>query len=352
MECLENIIGITKDNCECLQQDLSPEEIAELSVSKSGLYLEELEGGLFLRNVAQLDKCKSFIEIQKNAIETAIKHLKTDLFAQLNQKYKVKKTAFVGDIGKPSYSATLDVEERLQFIKLTPNKDSDAIIHLQTIRVFLNQDTMTKVWLYQIPEGEMIGEILSEQEIQSVNGILTVNTNVLLPLKKNGRFVTYYAIFERLGVVKPRNIKISCGCSGGDAFAQFIGVSGGGSENFSSLSSEKTDGFTHGFSLDVTIRCETGNLICREYDENDGIALVTAFALLYKSGELIIENIMNSSEVNRFTMLSREHLWGKRNHFKSEYIKRMSYLTSEIDVSSSDCFICRSDDFFLGHIKN
>lgn len=352
MDCLEKIIGITKENCECLQQDLTTEEIAELSTSKSGLFLEELEGGLFLRNVVQLDKCKSFIDIQKSAIETAGKHFKTDLFARLNEKYQVKKLAYIGDIGRPTYSGTLDVNKRLQFIKLKPNKDSDAIINLEGIRVFLNEDTSTKVWLFEVNEGETIGNILFEKEVQSVNGILTIPVDSKLSLKKNGIFVSYFVIFERLGTVQPRNIKVSCGCSGGDAFAKFINVSGGEVDGFGSLAEARTDQFTHGFALDVKIKCETGNLICREYDGNDAISLVTAFAILYKSGELVIENIMNSGEVNRFTMLSREHLWGKRSHFKSEYIKRIEHLANVIDVSSSDCFICRSDDFFLGKIIN
>ena len=104
--------------------------------------------------------------------------------------------------------------------------------------------------------------------------------------------------------------------------------------------------------MDVQIKCETGTLICREYDGNDAIALVTAFAIQYKAGELVIENVMNSGEVNRFTMLRNEQLWGKRNHFRKEYFDRIDYLSKVIDVSSSDCFICRSDDFFLGHILN
>lgn len=352
MDCLNGIIGITKTNCPCLQMDLTPEEVVELSTSKSGLFLDELEGGIFLRDVVQLDKCQTFIEIQKSAINTAIKHFSADLFARLNERVQVRKTAFVGEIGKPSYSASLPVEGRLQFVKLTPNKESDAIVHLNLIRVFLNQDTTTNVWLIEMKEGETEGTILQTQNVTSSNGILTVPVNASLPLKRNGSFVTYYVVFERIGEIKPRNIKSSCGCSGGDAYAKHISVGGGEAEVFSSLHSAKTDEFTHGFSLDVEIKCETGSLICKEYDENDAVALVTAFAILFKAGELVIENILNSGEVNRFTMLRNEHLWGKRNHFRKEYFDRIDYLSKVIDVTSSDCYICRSDSFFLGNIIN
>lgn len=352
MECLEQIIGITQTNCPCVQQGLTPEEIAELSVSKSGLFLDELEGGVFLRDVQQLDKCQSFIEMQKAAIATAVKHFSADLFAKLNERVQVRKTAYIGDIGRPTYSGTLDVSGRLQFVKLTPNKESDAIVHLDLVRIFLNEDTTTNVWLIEMKDGETEGNILLTDELTSVNGILTLPVNAGLPLKKNGVFITYYVVWERIGSVKPRNIKVSCGCSGGDAFAKHISVGGGETELFSGLSSTNTDIYTHGFSLDVQIKCETGTLICKEYNENDSVALVTAFAILYKAGELLIENILNTGEVNRFTMLRNEHLWGKRNHFRKEYFTRIEYLSKSVDVSASDCYICRSDDFFLGHILN
>ena len=351
MECLSSIIGITKTNCPCLQNGLTSEEITQLSTSKSGLFLDELEGGLFLRDVVQLDKCQTFIEIQKNAIETAKSHYKADLFSRLNERVQVKKTAFVGEIGKPSYTGSLDVSGRLQFIRLKPT-ESEAMVHLDLVRVFLNQDTTTNVWLVEMKEGETEGTILKSEEVTSTNGILTFPANVALPLKRNGVFLTYYVVFERIGDIKPRNIKISCGCSGGDAFAKHVDVGGGETEGFGTLATTKTDEFTHGFSLDVKIKCETGNLICKEYDENDSIALVTAFAILYKAGELVIENILNSGEINRFTMLRTEHLWGKRNHFRKEYIDRVGYLSKVVDVTSSDCYICREDNFFLGNILN
>lgn len=351
MDCLNSIVGISKTNCPCLENGLSPEEIAGLAESKSGLYLDELEGGIFLRDVVQLDKCETFINIQKAAIETAKTHYKADLFSKLNERVQVKKTAFIGEIGKPSYTGSLDVSGRLQFIKLQP-KESDAMVHLDLVRVFLNQDTTTTVWLIEMKAGATEGTILKTEEVTAQNGILTFPANAALPLKRNGVFLTYYIVFERIGDVKPRNIKASCGCSGGDAYAKHIEVGGGETEVFSALTTVKPDEFTHGFSLDVQIKCETGSLICKEYDESDAVALVTAFAILFKAGELVIENILNSGEVNRFTMLRNEHLWGKRNHFRKEYFDRIDYLSKVVDVTSSDCYICRDDNFFLGNILN
>ena len=247
-------------------------------------------------------------------------------------KYQVKKTNYFGEIGKINYTASMNTTKRLQFLKLQPN--NDGVVQIDRIRVFLNQTVTTKAWIVKIEENQTEGEIIFENEaVSTVNNILTIPfpEGLKLPLNVNGKKQNYFVVYERLGSVQPRDLKVSCGCSGGDGFAPFLFVTGGEAETFSEIGTSLTDVFTHGISLDVQIKCETGSVICKEYNENDAIAYVTAFAILYKSAELVIENVMNSSEVNRFTMLSREHLWGKRSHFKKEYENRIRCFPTNIE---------------------
>ena len=353
-DCLKDIIGVTKDFCQCLHGQISTEEFEKLKISKSGLYLDEVEGGLMMRDVKQFDKCKSFLKIQTDAIDNAKKFFIADILAQLNLKYQVKKTNFIGEIGKISYTGSMQTTKRLQFLQLKPN--NDAVLQIDRLRVFLNLDLTTKVWILKVEEGQTDGVMIYEnEEVISQNKILTIEfqEGLKLPLNIGGKKQNYFFVYEKLdNDIQPRDIKVHCGCSGGDAFAEFLFVTGGEAETFSELSTATTDVFTHGISLDVQIKCETGSVVCKEYNTNDAIAYVTAFAILYKSAELVIENVMNSSEVNRFTLLSNERLWGKRNHFKKEYNDRIKYLADNIDVTSSDCFLCRDDVMYLGNILN
>lgn len=353
-ECLKDIIGVTKDFSQCLHGQLTNEEFQALSVSRSGLYLDGVEGGVLLRNVPNPNNIKPFIKYQTDAIENAKKFFTADILAELNLKYQVKKTNFIGEIGKVSYVGSMAVNSRLQFLKVQAK--NDAILHVDRFRVFLNMDITTKVWVVKIEEGQSQGVIVYENEnVTSDNKIITVifEEDLKLPLSINGRKQDYYFVYEKLdSALQPRDIKTSCGCAGGDAYSEFLIVGGGEAETFSDLGFTKNDLFTHGISISVQIKCETGSVICKEYNENDAIAYVTAFALLYKSAELVIESIMNSGIVDRFTMLSREHLWGKRTHFKKEYNDRVKYLSGAIDVTSSDCFLCRDDTMYLGNILN
>lgn len=353
-ECLDDIIGVTNDFCQCLHGRITPEEFQKLTVSKSGMYLDRVEGGLMMRNISQPDKCKSFLDIQKNAIEDAKTFFVADVLAQLNLKYQVKKTNFVGEIGKVSYVGSMNTSKRLQFLKIQTN--NDAVLQLDRLRVFLNMDLTTKVWIMQVEEGMTDGVMIYEnEEVVSANKILTISfeNGFKLPLSKNGKKQDYYFVYEKLdNATQPRDIKVSCGCSGGDAFAEFLFVSGGEADNFSEIATAINDKFTHGISIDVKIKCETGSVVCKQYDENDAIAYVTAFAILYKSAELVIENVMNSGSVDRYTLLANDRLWGKRSHFKKEYEGRIKYLSENIDVSSSDCFFCRDNEMYIDGILN
>jgi hypothetical protein len=353
-ECLENIIGVTKDFCQCLHGQIAQEEFDKNAVSKSGLYLDNVEGGLTLRNVAQITACKTFYQLQVDAIANAKNFFSADILKELNLKYQVQKTNFLGEIGKVSFTSSLNTTKRLQFLKLSPK--NDAVIQLDRIRIFLNKDITTKVWILRIAEGQTEAVMIYENEnvtTQNQTIIIPFNEALKLPLNLDGKAQNYYFVYERLdSTLQPRDIRCSCGCSGGDAYSQFLAASGGEVELFSDFVNAGFDGYTHGFSLDVAIRCETGAVICKEYDENDAIAYLTAYAIMYKAGELVIESVMASSEVNRITLLNKEHLWGKRNHFKKEYNDKIKYLSENIDVSSSDCFICRENGIQMGNLLN
>src|SRR5690606_5483347 len=101
MECLENIIGITNSDCPCVIDGLTPEEVAKLRESASGLYLDELEGGVNIRSLEMLDACQNMAEMALGARDTATKKLKDDIIVALQSKYKSGKKSYVGSIGRP-----------------------------------------------------------------------------------------------------------------------------------------------------------------------------------------------------------------------------------------------------------
>lgn len=349
MECLENIIGITNSDCPCVIDGLTPEEVAKLRESASGLYLDELEGGVNIRSLEMLDACQNMAEMALGARDTATKKLRDDILVALQNKYRTAKKAFIGNIGRPSYTSNMSVSMPYQFMRLRPVGTSDAIMKISGIRLIVDRAAMVLVQIIRAVKGGNQGEVVFSETVTTNANAYTaipVATPLELPLSGGGEIYDYYVVWSRLGTgANPKDLKVSCNCSGGTGYEQFFEVNGGELNDTSYLNGGKLDKYSHGLSLDVDIRCKPGDLICREYDRENAIAVTMAWATMYKAGELLIEAVMNSGEVNRYTMMNREYLWGKRNHFRKEYDTRVIYLASVMDVTSSDCFICRDTHF-------
>ena len=92
-------------------------------------------------------------------------------------------------------------------------------------------------------------------------------------------------------------------------------------------------------------------MFCAEYKATEAIAVTMAHAVRFKAGYLLIEEVLKSPDVNRFTTMDRTYLWGKRNHFDKDNMNRIAYLTETIDVYAFNCFVCKykgNTPFFSG----
>jgi hypothetical protein len=167
---------------------------------------------------------------------------------------------------------------------------------------------------------------------------------VKFPLMYEGNAVEYYVIYDLSGApdVQPKDTGINCStCNGGiQPFSDYLTVRGVQLNNPNTLNDKITDAFSHGLILDVEIRCDSEQLICREYKADDAVAIVLAYCVYFKSGELLIEEVLKQPDVNRYTMMDKDRLWGKRNHYRAEYEHRLNYLSTTINVWDSNCYVC------------
>jgi hypothetical protein len=160
--------------------------------------------------------------------------------------------------------------------------------------------------------------------------------------------VEYWLVYDRhlpdTSIVSPKNNKCLCNCGNQTwLIGQFVYVEGISFDDLTQLNYHTgTSTYANGISLSVDLSCNQAGYMCKEYDKKNAIALTLAYTVLYKAAELTIEKILNSPEVNRYTLMNREYLWGKRNHFRKEYQDRVLYITKTADIKSTDCFICKA----------
>lgn len=356
MECLKNLVGISESDCQCVLDGLTDAQKAELRLSQSGLYLDKhLDGGVSLADVRLLDACEAYFGMAKNALEVAGKRFSDDLLVALSMRYKSTKPRFLGSLGQVTYAGNLNVSKKYQLLKIEAVAAGfkSTVLTINGIRLITTSDGMVNVRIIAVRKGERDGiEKLSTTITTQANryGAVNITEPITLPMYVDGFEIEYFIAWERpegLSIL-PKDNKNSCNCTGGNGFESYVRIYGGETDSLEDLSA--SDGYSHGFSIDVEIKCETGNVVCREFDASNEVAVISAWAVLYKAGELLNEYILASTEITRFTTMSREHLYGKRNHFRKEYETRVSFLASEIDLTSSDCYICRENRMFVGNV--
>ncbi len=359
-ECLNDIVGILDADCECFTGELAPDLKAELlKPSKSGLYTDNLEGGVHFKMLKQTDPCNEAGRIMLDARNEAIKRTTDDLIVMLNQRYAKNKNVFIGHIGQLQYSKPLlSINNRMVGMRLRSKELSDGILTIKKISMSCSSDAPIDIHIYKAKFGS---NYPTHHKTFTVNGIggsggtvtLTLPTPEKLPLQEERQALEYYIVYDKTMINFSFDNKVSCSCGSIEkALKSFLDTDGVQVQNITDVTNRTINGYSHGISLEVDLRCDNQTFVCREYDENDAVAVVMAYAVLYKAGELIIEGMLKSPEINRFTMMNREYLWGKRNHFRKEYESRIAYLGSEgiINLNSTNCFICKQNDLFFGGI--
>lgn len=302
--------------------------------------------------VQHADATKTLYPMTQEAITVATKTLTDDLVLKLNHQYNKSRNTFIGNVGRQSFAQTLPSGGRYKGIRLRPVDVSDAVITLTRFMLIGNATGNLTVRLMKAPYKSAIGTEVTSWVVPVVANAYATNTlatALKLPLVENSEAVEYWLYYdteEIPGGFRPKDNTIECSTcpkQGGPRLTDYLDADGvdfedpAGGLNFAVPSS-----YSNGFILDVAIKCDNESLFCREYNQDDAVAVTMAWATLYKGGELLIESVLKSTDINRFTTQNREYLWGKRNHFRAQYEERLTYLAATIDVTASNCYVCRN----------
>lgn len=367
LECLEKMIGVTREDCDCLTQGLTNDEILELQESNSGLFIDEVEGGIDLKTVKGVDNCKNLAEKMLGARDKAITTLGDDLIIAISNRYDKAIGPYKGPIGRPSYAATLSNTRQFQGIRLRPKYHTDATVVLKRFQIIGNNAVSLDVYIVRTEEGYngTGGVVVFSDTINTTANNYTAvtlpndaqgNPGLELPLQEDGKVYEYWLYWDKqLTAFLPKDTSINCNCSSTakgvlDDYFTIQGTSF--TDSTAMVSSGTLDGYSHGIVLDVEIICESKYFICREYGDNEKVKVAMNYAAVYKAAELTIEAVLKSSEVNRFTLQNKEYLWGKRNHFRKEYDQRVQFAAAAMDPNNSDCFKCGQRKVFFEKIKS
>jgi hypothetical protein len=365
MGCLTNIVGVTASTTIPFYDELSEELQTAIATSEGDKYLDTLTGGIDLNTIDDVDYMNMVLNDGVKACAEASKVLNDELLVALNNRYQASKPKFIGDIGRMSFSGNLSYPTKYHGMRLRCNEPIAGNIRISRIKLGVNGAATFNVYIARCDSrNDVISEILHTLEVTTVPSVMTnidisgVTGGIVLPMEINGVEQEYYIFYNRdeASGLYPKNNEIKCGtCTSAnramDMLRNFVHATGVYFNDQNDLPQVASDSYAHGFVVTATIGCEHESVICREYAKKEAMSLVMATAAQLKAGELWIEYIFKSGYVNKTNLQNREYLWGKRNHFRAEFDKRITVLATSMTVGETNCYTCKDEVITKGLIR-
>lgn len=362
MECLKELVGVTNDTTIPFYDDLATDVQDAIAVSKSGLYMDTLPGGVDLSTIIDKQYMGLILQQGIKARDEAAKILADELVIAIATRYQSAKPKFTGQIGRKAVSATSAVSQKYTGQRYKIIEPIAGNITVNRVEVNVSGSVGFNVIISRCDKGEIgIEEVLFTLPVVSVGNTWVPCTlpddPIILPMQREGIAQEYFFYYDRQTAgVNPKNNDIKCGtCTGTqniDALGDFMdynGVSFNDPNKIHNISSNKMG---NGLCVSVVVGCDNDQVICREYDKKDNVQKLMAQAERYKAGEMWIEYIFKSGYVNRMNLLNREYLWGKRDHFRVEFNKRITTIANDMMLGETACYQCKDDKVTKGLIRS
>lgn len=347
-ECLNGIIGVTRKDCECFDEDLTIPEGTDpdwYKKSTSGFFIHQLDGIVSMETVRDIISCEELWEFYQGIISDSIRETADDISANINEKYKKKESNFVGFIGSRTANKPIILGKAFAGLKLNVNQRSGGVVVIKGIGVLLDTTSVFNIEVYRryadIDQYELVDTIEGINSVANGYSENIFEEPLILPMQvENEGEIEYYFLYST-AAGNPRNNLASCGCGRKEVTLKrevnYGGVSGDDIEEMGSWNHSE---FSNGIVLDAEIRCNAEAMICNMFKVSSEWGKYVAHAVLYKAGWKIHKAILSSNAITQDVMANRETVSENMDHFDSEYWSRIRYLVQNVDLTLNDCYTC------------
>ena len=347
MSCLENnTIGLTKTDCPCFDTD----KPTDYDTSLSGLYLDEL---VALNDIKKLENCEhgSMWKIMENSIDEATALVEEDLISCVKEKVSKAKVSCNKTIGGFKHDKNLTQTTTYAGLKVTlwNLKGATALLRSITTLFGATGTVNAKVIFKNLDIADQTLVLNTTANGQNENTITPIEVHQYSEYCDN---VEMYIVYEVDQNVLARNNEIDCGCSKEnkcwEEFGKFEGVSG---DDLTNIQNWNTTRHAEGLLLGMSFRCKEENVICDgqiEWADNYGKNI--ARAIQYLSAFKVYEKIYYSNDPSVWTTVGKEDLETMLPRLESKYREYLGKVCKEIDLSNTDCFVCK-DDWGIKHTR-
>ena len=348
--CLDKIIGLSQKTATCY-----PSKPA-LDTSQSDLWIDELEplknlsGAITTENTTVWD---AMVESRANGV----KAFTADFNRIAISKHELKRSIFRGGIGDANWNADLQTSSNYSFVRMYCDRIKGGYLKINSIStLFAETGTMT------LQVYDRLGTNYGTLTLNKVADSVTANAQTLnLPLwSEYADYVEYFFIFSNTGNT-PKNNKLWCECPGRPypynltncdfkrrvsnrfGWSNWLMVGGGSGTDITTIRrSTSANDYAMGLLFDVELKCDAVNLVCKHLDfEYNQLAMSIAYAVYWKTAELLMARLINNSELRRESQINMNNYERFMVSYKEKYDAIMQEILSEIDLSLNDCLMCR-----------
>lgn len=348
LECLENIIGLSETTCECTSES----KPSDADTSASGVFLDQLEG-FNIDLAAAADDCNrdGIWTRMDRAVRNAKLDLQRDLLGCIGGNYKPRIESFMGQLGDSAFQGSLNLTTPYAGIYISPFEVKGAYMTVKKIGVLINQNApvTVQIWSNENTSTKVFETLTPISAIQDTLTWGALTTPLELPMWSfNGIKLKYYVVMVLDGTFQPKANKRDCGCGGVQRpylkWLDFGGIKGSNTSNLSAFASTTE---LNGIVLDVDIKCKTSEVICSSEKpldfENDENAMYLAYAIRFRAGARLFEELKSTGRINRFSLLNGEFVNAKIDEWNKAYMDCINYLCAKSAemIGINDCLICR-----------
>jgi hypothetical protein len=343
--CLREIVGFTRETDSCVS-GYDP----SYSDSDSGLFIDELPG-MGLRILNSTGGHYDIWEKMTNASENAINAFKIEVLKEILKTKEPARPKFKGDIGEKSYTTTLS-SDTYHGLRLYSDINGGSFT-LRGITLLLNVSGAITLTIWRGEDEEEGATALYTYNLTSVADRPKYNAITPIELTLDGN---YYFLYTTTGL--PLNNKLGCNCGGykwcfdpdapcyrrsRNKWTEWVMAAGVHGSDLTERDDWPTSRDARGIALHGDFGCDTLASLCDDHADwdDDPIDSAIAWAILYKAGSFLSTYIMDSEEINRYTLLGIDQLGANIAFYEAKFKEMIEFIGENFEGERNECLKCR-----------
>lgn len=369
VDCYQNAIGLARQQCPC-----QPEAPEGYNTSRSGLYLADIAP---LSEIGNYNDCSpgGVWDVLDNSRTQAVTTFIGDASALLMKNNKMRRQPWKGGLGTLKTSGVLVTGSAFQGLRICGAGIRGGEMVIDAIGTqFMTGGT------FDVTFYDWQGNVVAVRSVTAIAG--KHNLTTLVDIDGNPAPVTlplfddfcvmpqYYAVYDTALAPVPVGGQVVCGCGGthdyyynysspifrptksrntigttlGNGWANWLMLGGwkGDDVDFQDVP-DSAENQNFGLTLHATLDCKVYEVMCEgELNFSKPLSMSLAYAIQYKAAEIALQNILSTTQINRFQITNREMLEKRRNELRNKYNEHLQYITTNIDLSANDCLDCQA----------